>query len=93
MQHSTKSYQQRILPNFEEAFMPIWNTLIQHFWPAIFEGTVSNHKKQLFSIPDDWVAREFAQSNGKCQNCLYHIWSRHKKHCGCHQRKGGVLST
>ena len=30
---------------------PIWNTLYQYFWPAIFEGTISDLEKQLFSIP------------------------------------------
>ena len=45
------SYLQRILPSCEEAFTPIWNTLYQYFWPAIFEGTISDHEKQLFSIP------------------------------------------
>ncbi|KAL5484235.1 hypothetical protein EMCRGX_G020696 [Ephydatia muelleri] len=45
------SYMQRILPSYEEAFTPIWNTLYQYFWPAIFEGTISDHEKQLFSIP------------------------------------------
>ena len=32
-------------------FTPIWYTLYQYFWPAIFEGTISDHEKQLFSIP------------------------------------------
>ena len=45
------SYLQRILPSCEEAFTPIWNTLYQYFWPAIFEGTISDLEKQLFSIP------------------------------------------
>ena len=41
------SYLHWILLGCEEA---IWNTLNQHFWPAIFEGTISDHEKQLFSI-------------------------------------------
>ena len=49
------SLQVVVLPakNREEAFTPIWNTLYQYFWPAIFEGTRTNsdHEKQLFSIP------------------------------------------
>ena len=46
------SYLQRILPNCEEANTPIsLEHLYQYFWPAIFEGTISDHEKQLFSIP------------------------------------------
>ena len=52
------SYLQRILSGCEEAFIPIWNTLNQHFWPAIFGGTISDNEKQLFL--HDWAAWEFA---------------------------------
>ena len=45
------SYLQRVVPNCESSFENLSNALKDIFWPALFQGTVSNSEKKLFSLP------------------------------------------
>ena len=45
------SYLQRVVPNCESCFEILPNALNNIFWPALFQGTVSDSEKQLFSLP------------------------------------------
>ena len=45
------SYMQRVVPNCESCFEILQNALNDIFWPALFQGTVSDSEKKLFSLP------------------------------------------
>ena len=45
------SYLQRILPNFDDEYVPIQDAVNQMFWPAVFAGTISNQEHRLFTLP------------------------------------------
>ena len=45
------SYMQRVVPNWESCFEILRNALNDIFWPALFQGTVSDSEKKLFSLP------------------------------------------
>ena len=45
------SYLQRILPNFDDEYVPIQDAVNQMFWPAVFAGTISNQEHHLFTLP------------------------------------------
>ena len=45
------SYLQRAVPNCESSFENLSNALNEIFWPALFQGTVSDSEKKLFSLP------------------------------------------
>ena len=45
------SYLQRVVPNCESSFENLSNALNDIFWPALFQGTVSDSEKKLFSLP------------------------------------------
>ena len=52
-----RSYMQRVVPNCESCFEILCNALNDIFWPALFQGTVSDSEKKLFSLPahmEDW---------------------------------------
>ena len=59
------SYLQRILLSCVEAFTPIWNTLYQYFWPAIFEGTISDHEKQLLGVRNPIESAKIAYTTSR----------------------------
>ena len=45
------SYMQRVVPNCESRLEILRNALNDIFWPALFQGTVSDSEKKLFSLP------------------------------------------
>ena len=45
------SYLQRILPNFDDEYVPIQDAVNQMFSPAVFAGTISNQEHHLFTLP------------------------------------------
>ena len=45
------SYLQRVVQNCESCFEILCNALKDIFWPALFQGTVSDSEKKLFSLP------------------------------------------
>ena len=45
------SYMQRVVPNCESCFEILRNALNDIFWPALFQETVSDSEKKLFSLP------------------------------------------
>ena len=44
------SYMQRVVPNCEPCFEILRNASNDIFWPALFQGTVSDSEKKLFSL-------------------------------------------
>ena len=42
---------QRVVPNCESCFEILCNALNDIFWPALFQGTVSDSEKKMFSLP------------------------------------------
>eukprot|EP00731_Ephydatia_muelleri_P024359 Em0016g630a len=74
------SYMQRILPSYEEAFTPIWNTLYQYFWPAIFEefrdALALRYNRPLLKMP------------ANCDECGAATSLEHALDC----KKGGLVT-
>ena len=45
------SYLQRVVPSCESCFEILRNALNNIFWPALFQATISDSEKKLFSLP------------------------------------------
>ena len=71
------SYLQRILPNFDDEYVPIQDAVNQMFWPAVFAGTISNQEHHLFTLP--------ARMGMGVRNPFCNIQSWHIKHRRCYQ--------
>ena len=78
------SYLQRILPNFDDEYVPIQDAVNQMFWPAVFAGTISNQEHHLFTLPARMGVWESA-TQLKLQSRFCNIQSWHIKHRRCYQ--------
>ena len=39
------------MPDCGADFAPIWDAVNQSFWPAVYDGAISETEKQLFTLP------------------------------------------
>ena len=45
------TYLQRVVSDCSAAFAPVWDAPNTFFWPAVFEGSISETEKRLFTLP------------------------------------------